>query len=249
MRAILTYHSIDESGSPISVDPDAFRRHVRWLASGRVRVTTLEELFRLPPESDAVAITFDDGFLNFRTHAFPLLRAHGLPATLFVVAGRVGATNAWEGRPQPGIPTMPLLRWEQLGRLAEDGLTLGGHGWTHRHLDGLTAAVLEDELDRSVELIACETGIRPRSFAYPYGRHDDAAVAATAARFAHACTTELRLLSDEDEAHRLPRLDAYYLRGPGRLESWGTASFDRHLWVRARARWARQRAGTLLSTP
>ena len=40
MRAILTYHSIDESGSPISVDPDAFRRHVRWLASGRVRVTT-----------------------------------------------------------------------------------------------------------------------------------------------------------------------------------------------------------------
>ena len=38
MRAVLTYHSIDDSGSPISVRRDAFQRHVKWLASGQVAV-------------------------------------------------------------------------------------------------------------------------------------------------------------------------------------------------------------------
>ena len=56
MRAILTYHSIDESGSPISVAPAAFRRHVEWLASGRVRVVSLEEIVRLNDAVDAVAL-------------------------------------------------------------------------------------------------------------------------------------------------------------------------------------------------
>ena len=38
MRAILTYHSIDDSGSPISIAPADFRRHLDWLTSGRVPV-------------------------------------------------------------------------------------------------------------------------------------------------------------------------------------------------------------------
>ena len=37
MRAILTYHSVDETGSVISIDERTFRRHVAWLAKGHVR--------------------------------------------------------------------------------------------------------------------------------------------------------------------------------------------------------------------
>ena len=44
MRAILTYHSIDDSGSLISVAPAVFRSHVQWLTSGRVRALSLEDL-------------------------------------------------------------------------------------------------------------------------------------------------------------------------------------------------------------
>jgi peptidoglycan/xylan/chitin deacetylase (PgdA/CDA1 family) len=72
MRAILTYHSIDDSGSPISVAPEEFRAHVRWLGSGAVRVVPLAKLVTLPPDDDAVALTFDDAFENFSTIAAPL---------------------------------------------------------------------------------------------------------------------------------------------------------------------------------
>jgi peptidoglycan/xylan/chitin deacetylase (PgdA/CDA1 family) len=245
MRAILTYHSIDDSGSPISIDAKAFERQVRWLASGRVRVTTIEGLLRLPADTDAVAITFDDGFENFGTVAAPLLRAHGLPVTLFVVADAAGSTNAWGGVRKPGIPTLPLLDWDALGRLADEGVTLGGHGRTHRPLAGLRGAALADEVAVSAERIGREIGVRPRAFAYPYGSYDAAAAATVATYFSHACTTELRPLADADRPHELPRLDAYYFREPGRLERWGSAAFNRHLWVRARARWARQRVTAL----
>jgi len=68
VKATLTYHSLDDSGSAISVAPDAFARHLQWLSSGMVRVLTLGQLVNEPDDAaDAVAITFDDGFLNVRS--------------------------------------------------------------------------------------------------------------------------------------------------------------------------------------
>src|SRR5687767_3782391 len=109
MRAILTYHSIDSSGSPISVDASTFRRQVEWLAAGWVRVVALEDLLDQPSDVDAVSLTFDDAFENFGTIASPLLEEHGLPSTVFVVTDRAGQTNQWDAAPQRGIPTLPLL--------------------------------------------------------------------------------------------------------------------------------------------
>src|SRR5688572_13299743 len=130
MRAILTYHSIDGSGSPISCDSSTFAHHVAWLATGRVRVTTIEELLRLPDDADAVALTFDDGFVNFKDEAARRLLGHGFPVTLFVVAARVGTGNSWDDPPSPGLrrtsskrqtPSLPLLDWPALIRLQEQG--------------------------------------------------------------------------------------------------------------------------------
>jgi peptidoglycan/xylan/chitin deacetylase (PgdA/CDA1 family) len=233
MRAILTYHSIDGSGSPISVDRDAFREHVTFLASGAVTVTDVAGLLEAPEGAEAVALTFDDAFANFATEAWPLLRDHGLPATVFVVSGHAGGTNSWGGREHPGIPTLPLLGWNDLGRLAEEGVTLGAHSSTHPDLRGLDDAALADEMAGSAATIAERTGRRPAVFAYPYGAHDDRVAAAAGAAFRFACTTELRPLGRADDPARLPRLDAYYLRGRGRLARWGTPALAGYLRVRA----------------
>ena len=212
MRAILTYHSIDDSGSPISVDRAAFREHVAFLASGAVRVTDIAGVLAQPEDAQAVALTFDDAFANFATEAWPLLRDRGLPATLFVVSGHVGGTNAWGGREQAGIPTLPLLDWDDLGRLAEEGVTLGAHSRTHPDLRGTDDAALEDELAGSAEVIAARTGRRPEAFAYPYGAHDTRVASAAAAAYRFACTTDLRPLGRNEATSLLPRLDACYLR-------------------------------------
>jgi peptidoglycan/xylan/chitin deacetylase (PgdA/CDA1 family) len=236
MRGILTYHSIDSSGSPISIDAVAFRRHIDWLAEGPVRVVTLEALLTLPPDAEAVAITFDDGFANFVTEALPVLQARRFPATLFVVSGHVGGTNAWGGRSDPGIPTLPLLDWDSLGRLAEQGVDLGAHTHTHRRLPDLSSAELQGELEDSLETIQTNTGYSPVTFAYPYGAVDDRSAGAVGRLFARACTTDHRPLRPGDDVTRLPRVDMYYYRGDPGLSGWGTQRFRRRLWTRRTAR-------------
>ncbi|MCC6927939.1 MAG: polysaccharide deacetylase family protein [Gemmatimonadaceae bacterium] len=240
MRAILTYHSIDPSGSPISVSPAAFRAHVRWLASGAVRVLPLEQLVATDDSDDAVAISFDDGFENFATEGAALLAEHGLPSTVFVVSEHAGGTNAWGGSDAPGIPTLPLMSWSTLARVARNGVTLGAHTRRHRDLTRARGAALEDEVAGCVERIAAETGKRPTTFAYPYGAVDDTSASVVRDVFALACTTELRALHPHDDRALLPRLDMYYFRDPGQLEAWGTAAFRGRLWLRAQARRVRR---------
>jgi peptidoglycan/xylan/chitin deacetylase (PgdA/CDA1 family) len=235
MRAILTYHSIDDSGSPVSVDEAAFRRHVAWLASGAVRVVRLAELPEVAPEVDAVALTFDDGFVNFGDRAWPPLRERALPVTLFVVADQVGRTNAWGGREAPGIPVLPLLAWSQLGRLAEEGVTLGAHSRTHADLGLLQGEALVEETAGAADRVAAETGRRPEAFAYPYGHWSDAVVASVARSYRWGCTTEHRLLAAREDPYRLPRLDAFYFRRGG-LDGWGSAGFRTGVRIRGALR-------------
>lgn len=241
MRAILTYHSIDASGSPISLSRDEFARHAAWLASGRVRVTGVDELLRMPDDTDAVALTFDDGFRNFAEIAQPLLAEHGLPATVFVVSDYVGRTNAWGGAPDPGVPVLPLMNWDELARMRECGIELGAHTRRHRRLAWLRGPELVDEISAAAEIIRRHTGARPAGFAYPYGSHSESASYLVERSYSWGCTTELRMLRGRESRARVPRLDMYYFRDWRRLDAWGSARFTCYLTLRAQARRVRER--------
>lgn len=236
MKAILTYHSVDESGSVISIDERAFRRHVRWLASGRVRVVSLDALSAMPDDTDAVAITFDDGIDNFGRVAAPALLEHGLPVTLFVVTDAVGHTNVWRGQRDAGIPVFPLLDWDALGRLAAAGVAIGAHTCTHLDLAAASSDVAEREIVASRSRIARELGIDPTTFAYPYGGVGAAARDVVAREFRFGVTTRLAVVAPQDDPARLPRLDSYYLRTAGSLEAWGTTRFRVRMGLLAGAR-------------
>ena len=241
MRAILTWHSLDTSGSAISVAPETFRRQVAWLASGRVRVVSIADLLAMDDDSDAVALTFDDGFSNFATEALPLLHEHGFPATVFVVAEYVGGDNRWGGR-SDGVPIMPLLGWDDLAGAVQKGVEIGAHSCTHPLLPSLGETALADELARAAVTIERRLGTRPGGFAYPYGVADDRVAAATGQHYAWACTDEFRPLSAGLSRMMLPRLDAWYFRHERMLAPWGTPRFRSWAWARRQARRVRRTA-------
>lgn len=240
MKAILTYHSLDPSGSAISVDPETFRRHVQWLAASGPPVVSLRELVVAPPEAEAVALTFDDALASFTRVALPLLVEHGFSATVFVVTGRVGLDNAWTGRGEPGIPTLPLMTWDELGAAHEAGIDLGAHTRTHTHLTLASDEQLLDEMSGSAEDLERRVGARPGLFCYPYGDVDDRVASAAAGLFGLACTTRLDVVADADRL-RLPRLDMVYYRNARRLQAWGSPAFLRYVRLRSAARRVRSR--------
>jgi peptidoglycan/xylan/chitin deacetylase (PgdA/CDA1 family) len=242
LRAILTYHSIDSSGSPISVDPPTFRAHVRFLGSGRVRVLSLDELVLAGDSEDAVALTFDDAYLNVATVAAPLLRDHDLPATVFVVTDRVGGTNSWSRPGESGVPELPLMGWDVIGRVREAGIAIGSHTRNHCDLTRIDGQELQDEIAGSADRLSAALGRRPDAFAYPFGAVSTDAVQAVRSNYSAGCTTELRFLRTADDAAVLPRLDVYYFRGAGQLEAWGSTIFRRRVWLRAQGRRVRHLA-------
>jgi peptidoglycan/xylan/chitin deacetylase (PgdA/CDA1 family) len=232
MRAILTYHSIDNTGSIVSVTPESFRSHVAWLASGVVRVVSLTELASLGDDVDAVALTFDDALASVATEAAPLLCSHALPATVFVVTGHVGADNRWNAAGDPGIPVQPVLDWRALEHLQTHGFAVGGHTRHHRHLPRCGDAELMDEIAGCADDIAAALGQSPTAFAYPYGDFDARVVRAASEHFALCCTTAFRPWRAMDRPHLIPRLDAWYFRDASHLRRWGTASFRRNIALR-----------------
>jgi peptidoglycan/xylan/chitin deacetylase (PgdA/CDA1 family) len=229
LRAILTYHSLDPSGSPISVHPDAFRRHAEWLASGEVPVRGFEEL--VDSRDPGIAVTFDDAFVSFRDVAWPLLRERGIPVTVFVPTDHAGRTNRWPDESYAGIPELPLLDWDALAGLATEGVRLGSHTRSHRDLRSLDDDDLREELESAAERIE-EITRRPDVLAYPYGFADARVAAAARGVYSYACTDDLRVLGDDDDRHLLPRLDAYYLQAPGLLEGFGTWRFGAYVGLR-----------------
>lgn len=239
MRAILTYHSIDDSGSPISISRAAFARHLEWFASGRVPVVSLPELLTRPGHDAAIALTFDDALRTVDTEALPRLHELGLPATIFVPTGHVGRDNRWGGHTADGIPVLPLMTWDGLGRAAERGITVGAHTRLHSRLTAIRGTDLADEIAGSQEEIRRELGITATQFAYPYGGHDAAVRSATARHYSHAVTTELRPLSPGADLLTLPRLDAWYLQNSRWFDRWGSTALQGFLGVRRLGRTVR----------
>jgi len=232
MRAILTWHSLDGSGSPISIAPDEFRRQIEWLLTEGVRIVPVEELLQLDDLTHAAALTFDDGFASTLVHGVPVLREHTLPATCFVVTGSVGADNRWGGRAEPGIPVMPLLDWDGLARLRDAGVAIGGHTRTHPHLPSLPDTGLHREIHQCSDDIHDRLGVRPAGFAYPYGSVDSNVASAVEQVYSWACTTELRPLATDATMSLLPRLDMWYVRNGLRKTGWGSPAFRAWTWAR-----------------
>ncbi len=88
---ILTYHSIDDSGSIISTSPDKFRSQMRHLRDKHFNVISLKEVVtnirkKSPLPRRSIAITFDDGFKNVYNIAYPILKNYGFTATVFLAA-------------------------------------------------------------------------------------------------------------------------------------------------------------------
>jgi peptidoglycan/xylan/chitin deacetylase (PgdA/CDA1 family) len=103
----------------------------------------------------------------------PILAELEVPATVFAIAGRVGATSEL-----PGAGERPLLCWDELRRLRHLGWEIGSHTWSHPDLTSLDDDELEQELVKSSDAVRAQLGERCTALAYPYGRTDARVVAA-----------------------------------------------------------------------
>lgn len=229
------YHSIDPSGSVISIAPQLFRFQMESLASRGLRGVSLTTLLDIWDRNEAVngivALTFDDGFANNLDEAVPVLRQFSFSATVFVVAGRLGGDNQWPGQGS-GIPRLPLLSVEALRALPAKTLEVGGHTLDHPDLTKLTPADVERQLLGGRQRLEDLLGRAVTTFAYPLGRATPKIVERTRELYQASCSTWLAPGSTKSDRAWLPRLDAYYLRPRKVFAALGTPMITNYIRLR-----------------
>ena len=208
---ILSYHSIDDHATGISVPPQLFEAQMRTLARMGCRTFTMAEVAdslatRRPFPPRSVAITFDDAFSNVATIAAPIMARYKFTATVYVITGMIGRVTQWSNR-GAALPALPIMTWPQIEALSARGIEIGAHTVTHRFLTHCKPDEITRELGESRATLEHQLGVPVRAFAYPQGDYNRAVVAATrAAGYTIAATIDQGRAQPDSYPLRLPRL-------------------------------------------
>jgi peptidoglycan/xylan/chitin deacetylase (PgdA/CDA1 family) len=174
---VLLYHRIALTTSAedplrLGVSPERFASHMKLLHDKGFKTVTPDDTCGKTIKGGAgteknVVITFDDGYLDNYSHAFPILREYGFCATIFLVTDLVGKMSAWDTS-QP----VQLMGWSQVKEMAEREISFQSHTRTHPNLQTLDDGAVMNELLGSRNKLEDILGFPVRHFAYPYGRFD-----------------------------------------------------------------------------
>ena len=186
---ILIYHSIrpyiesDTAGMRRYIaTPQALDEELGWLRQNGYASISFDDLVNhvqtgaaLPPKP--VILSFDDDWENQYRYALPLLKKYDYSATFYIWVVVVGMKHH--------------MTWDEIRELAQDGMRLGCHTFTHPYLTRVQdGARLEREIVKAKKIIEDHTGVSVTTLAYPFGQYDARIVAAVkAAGFTSARST------------------------------------------------------------
>lgn len=164
---VLLYHhvSYDNSDLPqLTVTPDEFLRQMTMLKQAGFQTISpqmltaymRQEPVDMPPKP--IMITFDDGYQDNYTHAFPILKQVGFNAVIFMVGINVDRANR--------------LSSQQIKDMSDYGIYFGGHSVNHRDLTTLQGKELNQEIRDVKRQLSRITNKEVNAFAYPCGYYN-----------------------------------------------------------------------------
>ena len=190
---ILVYHHVypddDPSTSPTHfqratgiIGESEFRRQLKYIAEHGWEVVSTNRVVDwldsgAPLPDRAVVLHFDNGWLETRTVALPVLQECGFTGTSYIITGGTSAASGGEAATvhtsTEGTISKPFLTWDHVRSLLDAGWEIGAHTVTHPRLGDVQekdgdGAVLK-EVEESNEAFAGQLGFVPAHFAYPSG--------------------------------------------------------------------------------
>ncbi len=173
---VLQYHHFSNTTPRItSVTPEQFEAQLDYLQKNHFNVMTLRDValslqHRIELPQKCVSFSIDDAYLSVYTTAYPKLRQHGWPFTVFV------NTQAVDRH------LKPLVNWDQMREMSRHGASFENHGHAHIHMirhqqgenDAHWLQRVRRDIERGQQRITQEIGVAPTLFAWPYGEFNPA---------------------------------------------------------------------------
>jgi len=190
---ILMYHYIrdytdpnDPLGIQLSVSPSTFDKQLATLATAGYETISLEDFVAKRYKPKSIILTFDDGYDDHYTAAWPLLKKYHDTATFFIVSGFVNRTR--------------YMTKDQIQQLKDAGMEIGGHTVDHKNLATMP-------YDKAIEEVFLSMTGRDPVFAYPSGQYNIETLDIVSALGNQAAvTTNLGIATEESPLFELPRI-------------------------------------------
>lgn len=202
---VIYYHSVNKNAeNELMITPDNLEKQLNYINDNNYTTITINELYehlknKKPIPEKSILITFDDGYMNNYTEAFPILKKLNMKATIFCVGNSLDGSY--------------YLSEEAIKEMSSYGIDIQSHTVNHLHLDTLDYAEQLSELKQSKKILERITGKEVISIAYPFGDYNqDTVKAAKEAGYKLAFTTNLGLSDRDDNIYELDRIyiSSYY---------------------------------------
>ena len=163
---VLNYHRVadGDGNNPLTLSVPEFNEQMAYLNQHGYQSITPDDLLanlqdNAPLPDKPVLITFDDGYRDTYTNAYPILKKYGFTATVFLITDVVGH-NDW------------YVNWQQVKEMHQAGFVIGSHTLRHVPLTTLSPAEALFQLQKSKEGIEWRLGVPVKYFAYPTGAYN-----------------------------------------------------------------------------
>jgi peptidoglycan/xylan/chitin deacetylase (PgdA/CDA1 family) len=144
----------------LTVTTTDFDAQLTWLQRQGYHSITLTELYDALYYGKALPVhpmmlSFDDGYEDMYTDALPALLAHHYRGVFYIITGMIGGS---------------YMTWQQIGKLAQDGMQIASHTFHHVNVGQPPAwTSTQAELLLSKETLETELGQPVQFFCYPSG--------------------------------------------------------------------------------
>ncbi|MFQ5706812.1 MAG: polysaccharide deacetylase family protein [bacterium] len=199
--AVLAYHRVlSESDlpngrlrSPYAMTLASFEKQMYLLVEIGFQAVTLDEVLSHPdPQAKRVVLTFDDGYVDNYTQAWPVLRHFGFKATFFVIANRIGSEA--------------FMSWQQLKEMTAAGMAVESHTANHQPLTSLSNGECLHELVQSRQTIEARLGRPVRFVSFPHGMYDRTVLqACRKAGYAGGCNSDFGYFKPGGDVFKINR--------------------------------------------
>ncbi|WP_371372364.1 polysaccharide deacetylase family protein [Sporomusa aerivorans] len=160
---VLLYHRVGSETDDLTISTKRFEEDLASLSQEGYNSLTLAQVkqrlagnYEQLPDKPVI-ITFDDGYLDNYTNAFPLLQKYAMKASFYIITGMMGNTDR--------------LNSAQIREMAAAGMDFGSHTVTHRQLADLTSQEVNNELKQSKITLEQTLGKPVDFIAYPCGSY------------------------------------------------------------------------------
>jgi peptidoglycan/xylan/chitin deacetylase (PgdA/CDA1 family) len=191
---ILYYHAVSDTILGIEelfVSPSDFEQQMLYLKDNSYSIITFDDLPEIEKYEKPVIITFDDGYENNYTKAYPILKKFNFPAVIFLTTDYMDKNNY-------------LKQW-QIEEM-KDLISFEAHAVSHPDLTTLSLDALTYELTESKKILKDLTGRESIAFAYPFGIYNQTVIDVTKKHFTYAVTINSGLFFSQDNHYTIKRV-------------------------------------------